>query len=146
LTGLEEDMEVGSAEGILHEKDEGRDSVLILSSTGASGISSSLPNATSADSTYKPTATSAQPLKPDSNTNIAQPRTLIPVLARDVVEDLTVGDHILAVTSIFAVSAHANGGRKAATAKTLAERWADKPRIAFGPAPGQNMDCLVLEG
>lgn len=145
LTALEENMEAGTAEGILTEKEKGRDSVLILSSTGASGISSAVLNATN-KSTYKSSATEARPLKPDSNTNLAQPRTLIPVVARDAVDDLALGDSILAVTSVFAVSAHANEGRKAATVKSLAERWADKPRIALGSDPGQKMDCIVLEG
>lgn len=145
LTGLEKNMDVGSAEGILTENDESSSSVLILSSSGASGISSAIP-AIDNNAAYKHPAIGARPLKPDSNTNIAQPRTLIPVVERDVVEDLTPGDSILAVTSVLAVSAHANGGRKAATAKSLAERWADKPRIVSGSNPGQKLDCIVLEG
>lgn len=144
LTRLGGKMEIGSAEGVLQEEAESHRSALILSATGASGVSSTVSTVKDTDSSSKAPAVSAYALKPDSNTNLAQPRTLIPVVARDVAGDLVAGDHILAVTSIFAVSANANGGRNASTRRSLEERWSDKPRILLRADPTQEVDCILL--
>ena len=144
LTTLEGDMEVGLAEGILLEETDTQHSALVASATGVSGISSSVSRVVNADASSKAVATSAYALKPDANTNLAHTRTLVPVVARDVAGDVAAGDHIIALSSIFAVSASANGGRKAATRKTLAERWADKPRLLSEPDQEVEGDCIVL--
>lgn len=144
LSGLQKDMEISTAEGILHEDGDTHHSALILSAAGASGISSPTSTLDPIDTSCNPTVISAYALKPDSNTNLAQPRTLIPVVARDFARDLLAGDHILAVTSIFAVSAIANGARRASTRLSLEERWADKPRISLKVDPTLKGDCILF--
>lgn len=145
LTSVPAGVEVGSAEGVVHEDDdEGGRSALILSATGASGVSSSVVRVGGATRYCSPTATSAYALKPDSNTNLAQPRALIPVVARDFARDLAAGDCILAVTSVFAVSASANGGRKPLAKRSLEQRWADKPRVMLEGDSAAQDDYLVL--
>jgi hypothetical protein len=144
-----EDAVVGMAEGIIEANSDSHHSVLILSAAGASGVSTDVitDGRDSADGVSAPTTTSAYALKPDSNTNLAQPRTLIPVVARDVARDLAAGDYIYAVTSIFAVSADANGGREASTRRSLQERWADKPVISIRADENVTGDCIrvILE-
>jgi hypothetical protein len=144
LSSLSRDMDIMSAEGIFREHAETHHSALILSATGASGVSATLSGVDNTDKLCEPTMTSAYALKPDANTNLAQPRTLIPVVARDFARDLTAGDHILAVTRVFAVSANANGARRALTQRSLEERWADKPRILLKADPTGQGDYIVL--
>lgn len=143
LTSALGEVDVGSVEGIIQEQDETGHSTLILSATGASGVSSSALQVESPQY-CTPTATRAYALRPDSNTNLAQSRTLIPVVARDFARDLAAGVHIIAVTSVFAVSASANGGRKALTKRSLGERWMDKPRVRLGGQSTVQGDCLIL--
>ncbi|KAB5533355.1 hypothetical protein GE09DRAFT_972709 [Coniochaeta sp. 2T2.1] len=145
LTGLRKELKIGLAEGILREQVESRHSALVLSSAGASGISSAVFTLQDTDATLsKPTAVSAYALKPDANTNVAAPRTLIPAVTTDFARELAPGDHMLAVTSIFAVSADANGGRRGTTTRSLEERWGDKPVISLAGDLTRKGDCIVI--
>ncbi|KPM46157.1 hypothetical protein AK830_g258 [Neonectria ditissima] len=127
LTGLDVDTALGRTEGLL----ESKDSVLILSHAGCSGIS------TIPVSDPYPWSTSFQALQPDSNTNLAYPRTLIPVVDRSTVGGLKAGDEIVFATGVFAVSAKANGGGKVAE-RSLKERWECKPKICAS-LPGSSV-------
>ncbi|KAJ5103521.1 hypothetical protein N7532_004050 [Penicillium argentinense] len=119
-SSIDESSSIGDTEGIIQSET----SVLILSSAGATGISSGLIHGSSS----KGPSARAVALKPDANTNIAHQRTLIPILERDVIQGLHTGDEIIFATSIFAVSASANGNRR--VGRTLAERWSDQPVIS----------------
>ncbi|TLD05418.1 uncharacterized protein PgNI_10015 [Pyricularia grisea] len=118
LETLDGVVEVGTAEGILRVQD----GVLVLSSAGASGIRT--------ETLLSGGRTRCYPLKPDSNTNLASQRTMIPVVDHDV----NVGEEASAsrepvavlVTKVFAISSEANGGRKL-TGQTLKERWENVP-------------------
>ncbi|KAK1579653.1 uncharacterized protein LY79DRAFT_522310 [Colletotrichum navitas] len=109
---------LGSAEGVIQEKH----STLILSSAGASGVVTNLLD--------HQTTSECFPLKPDSNTNLACSRTLIPVASHAVLGGLDPGVELTFVESIFALSATANGGWSE-TGKSLAERWLDSPLVHF---------------
>ena len=137
LRGLSTDIDAGISEGIFKTED----SVLILSATGWSGVS-----AASLDGPRTWAPTSSLSLQPDSNTNLVQPRSLIPVITRDITRDIKSGEEFVFATNIFAVSATANGGRRSTT-KSLVERWADQPKISIArPGLGsQETDCILLE-
>jgi len=146
LANVPKDMYAGAAEGILREEADDHQSALILSAAGASGVSAlgMKLGSTAAGQLRRPTATTAYALKPDSNTNLAQPRTLIPVVTRDFACDLSAEDYSIAVTSIFAVSATANGGRKASATRSLGKRWADKPTIFLEGDSTLQGDCIIF--
>lgn len=135
---LDADAELGASEGILAS--EG--STLILSAAGCSGVS-----VASLDIPPLLAQTSSSALQPDSNTNLAYARTVIPVLERNQIDGLEAGIEFVFATSIFAISAGANGGRKI-DSRSLAERWADKPQICISPPDGytKGTDCIVLDG
>ncbi|OHE99867.1 hypothetical protein CORC01_04768 [Colletotrichum orchidophilum] len=117
ISDIPQDASLGSAEGVLQKEL----STLILSSAGASGVVSK--------SLSSPQTTSESfPLKPDSNTNLACPRTLIPVVSHATVGGLDAGFEIVFLESIFALSTSANSGWRG-TGKTVAERWLDAPRV-----------------
>jgi hypothetical protein len=122
-------MTIGT-EGLL----EDAESVLILSSAGASGLSSQV--AISWPS--KGSSIKAQALKPDGNTNIACQRTLIPVIERDSIHGLETGDELVFITRVFAISASANCNRKI---DRLADRWRDQPRVSIGEESHEG-DCI----
>ncbi|KAJ5690490.1 hypothetical protein N7462_004882 [Penicillium macrosclerotiorum] len=136
LNGIDSNAEVGKTEGIFVSED----SVLILSAAGCTGVSSVSLNVTSSLGPVTPSA-----LQPDSNTNLACPRTVIPSLERNNIEGLESGDEFLFGTAVFAISAAANGGRKIFS-KSLAKRWADKPQISILSAGGDSKmtDCIVF--
>ncbi|KAJ5610551.1 hypothetical protein N7510_007270 [Penicillium lagena] len=138
ISKLHANAELGTSEGILRSED----STLILSAAGCSGVS-----VTSLNIAPLPTQTSSSALQPDSNTNLAYPRTVIPVLERNKIDGLEAGTEFVFATSVFAISAGANGGRKIVH-RSLAERWADKPRILISPTDGytKETDCIVLDG
>ncbi|OHW96937.1 hypothetical protein CSPAE12_04527 [Colletotrichum incanum] len=108
---------LGSTEGVIHEKRF----ALVLSSAGASGIVTKLLDGHERTS-------ECFPLKPDSNTNLACPRTLIPVASHAVLGGLDAQVEISLVESVFAISATANGGLPK-MGKTLKERWLDSPVV-----------------
>jgi len=137
LDSLPDDADVGVAEGVV----ETEDSVLILSGAGASGI------VTAFLVTDNEGATRCYPLKPDSNTNLACQRTLIPVVAHDFSAPPTASsqDKIRLVTMVFAISAKANGGWKK-RGKTLKERWLDRPALRFGASDGPISSDVIRIG
>ncbi|KAK2043752.1 hypothetical protein LZ31DRAFT_585071 [Colletotrichum somersetense] len=105
-----------STEGVVQEEH----SVLVLSSAGASGVVTKLLD--------HDTTSECVPLKPDSNTDIACPRTLIPVASHIVVSGLDAGVEVTLVESIFALPTTANGGWSEA-GKSLVEHWWDSPVV-----------------
>ncbi|TLD34259.1 hypothetical protein PspLS_00316 [Pyricularia sp. CBS 133598] len=119
LDRLDDGAQVGSAEGILGVKD----GVLVLSSAGASGIRT--------ETLLSGGRTRCYPLKPDSNTNLACQRTMIPVVDHDIEVEAGTSPSkepvAVLVTMVFAISLEANGGRKL-TGKSLKERWEDVPQ------------------
>ncbi|KAH7166504.1 hypothetical protein EDB81DRAFT_782345 [Dactylonectria macrodidyma] len=134
---LAADTDIDKLEGVFEDED----SALIHSAAGYSGISSM---SLHSPSTW--TSTNAKAMQPDTNTNLAYPRTVIPVLDRSAVRGLEAGDEIIFATSIFAVSTTANGGRKTGGGTTLAERWADRPQIftASGASSIEAMDYIIV--
>ncbi|KAH8885820.1 hypothetical protein GQ53DRAFT_728413 [Thozetella sp. PMI_491] len=113
---LTDSLGVGEAEGILGTGT----SLLLLSEQGASGIATEL-----LDPAVGRTAMTT--LKPEPNTNVMRPRTLIPLVDQEI-SRIRSGGEVLLVTKVFAVSAEANGGWKR-TGKSLRERWLDQPSI-----------------
>lgn len=101
---------------------EASNSALILSAPGASGIVSQ---------EMKPQigTTSCSVLKPDSNTNLASQRTLIPVVSHNIVGGIDAGSEIEFSQHLFAVSTTANGGR-GLQGVSLEERWNRRPAHA----------------
>jgi hypothetical protein len=71
---------------------------------------------------------------------------VIPVVERNKADGLDAGTEFVFATSVFAISAGANGGRKIVS-RSLAERWADKPQICISPGDGytKGTDCIVLD-
>ncbi|KAJ5988958.1 hypothetical protein N7481_004168 [Penicillium waksmanii] len=132
INSVGEDMNIG-AEGLL----EDAESVLILSSAGASGLSNQL----AASCTSKSPSIKAQALKPDGNTNIACQRTLIPIIERDSIHGLETGDEMVFITRVFAISASANCNRKI---ERLADRWRDQPNISMKEETHED-DCIFWD-
>ncbi|KAJ5157101.1 uncharacterized protein N7482_008201 [Penicillium canariense] len=135
ICALRTDMDVGSSEGVM----ETGDSVLMLSVAGASGLAPGVGKDSSAC-----VVTRAHALKPDANTNLAHQRTLIPIITRDIAQDLQAGDEFMFVTRVFASSATANGHRR--VRGSLADRWADKPAVSLSTSDdlGSDANCIVL--
>ena len=118
---------------------EDRDSVLILSSGAASGISSGpVFGCPSKGSSLK-----AHALKPDANTNIVCQRSLIPVIERDLPSGLSSGDEFVFITRVFAISASTKSGRNSETRRSLEERWADRPIITL-EGKDEDGDSILL--
>ncbi|PKS08403.1 hypothetical protein jhhlp_005347 [Lomentospora prolificans] len=106
---------LGDMEGILHSDD----GVVVFSQAGASGIVTEVLGGQRMEMTHSA-------MKPEANTNLSYPRTLIP-LAQGSVSNLAEGSEIIVVTKVFAISSDANGGRQL-TGKSLKARWFDAPR------------------
>ena len=115
LDQVSSDTSLGLTEGSVTSKD----SVVIFSSAGASGIAV-LPLQAGRGITQ-----TCSVLRPDSNTNLACSKTLIPVIETEISNDV---EEITVATAVFAVSAEANGGR-GVTGRSLKERWLDKPLL-----------------
>lgn len=115
LKEIPDDLKLG-VEGMV----ESGNSTLILSAAGVSGVV--------ADSTSRGIAVSA--LKPDSNTNLACQRTLIPVAEHATVGGIEAGTEIVLIGFYFAISTAANAGWKE-EGKTLKSRWLDRPTVSF---------------
>lgn len=120
LTQIPENAQPGSFEGVI----QGERSTLIASSAGVSGI------CTQVALTSHNTQVRSKVLKPDSNTNLACPRTLIPVSTSDMFR-IPAGTEVVLIQSVFAISSTANGGRQLG-GKSLRERWLELPDIDMG--------------
>ncbi|TLS23356.1 uncharacterized protein PpBr36_06743 [Pyricularia pennisetigena] len=135
LEKLGRDAELGTAEGILRVQD----GVLVLAGAGASGIRT--------ETLLSGNRTRCYPLKPDSNTNLACQRTMIPVVDHDIdveVEASASRESVaVLVTKVFAISSKANGGRKL-TGKSLNERWEDVPE--WSGMKFEKMNQTLLKG
>ncbi|KAH8736578.1 hypothetical protein BGZ61DRAFT_490199 [Ilyonectria robusta] len=116
MTVPEKDVEVGLTEGVILNPS----SVLIMSSSGMSGVSTEL---------LLPSigTTSVTSFKPEPNTNLMACRTLIPLIEQNIL-GLEEGEEVILVTKVFAVSKEANGGWKKA-GKSVQERWLDQPQL-----------------
>ncbi|GKT41484.1 uncharacterized protein ColSpa_01665 [Colletotrichum spaethianum] len=134
LESIPLDSKLGSTEGFI----QGKWFALVLSSPGASGMVTKLLDS-------RQSTTECFPLKPDSNTNLACPRTLIPVASHALMGGLDPGVEITLVESIFALSTAANGGWSE-TGKSLAERWLDSPLVQLGldQDAAKSMDSIVV--
>jgi hypothetical protein len=86
--------------------------------------------------------TSCQALKPDSNTNLACQRTLIPTISHEATGGLAAGTEFLFVEYFFAISALSNGGFKD-NGRSLKDRWLDRPTVRLGQESGE--EAIVLE-
>jgi hypothetical protein len=151
LEGEGGELKLGVTEGYL----ESAQSVLILSSAGASGIVSQ------GAQIFRTTVSkpNSYALRPSPNTNIVCPRTLIPV-AQTNLNNLVPGGRrsFYVVTCVFAISTEANGSIKSdfgkalnVDRKSLRKRWLDVPRVTFSGWPaelasGDGLDEIVLEG
>lgn len=100
------DGDIGLVEGVHVCKD----SVLVLSAAGASGVRGIARGKTE---------TEHEALKPDSNTNLMAQRTLIPVVRHEVD-----GQEVVLVTAVFAVATTQDHSQR-----SLRERWMDFPRV-----------------
>lgn len=138
INKLNANAEVRTTEGILGSED----CTLILSAAGCSGVS-----VASLNTAPLLAQISSSALQPDSNTNLAYPRTVIPVVERNKTDGLAAGTEFVFATSVFAISAGANGGRETFS-RSLAERWADKPQICISPGDEhtKGTDCIALDG
>lgn len=122
--------EIGTFEGVF--RDEARGSVLVASSAGASGVIAHV--------LTRYGGTEVATLKPDSNTNLARQRTLIPVVEHSFGGRLVKGMDLVFAQSFFAVAAKSRGvdsgeprqrfGRGSGGSRSLAERWAGAPDVA----------------
>jgi len=120
------DAELGTLEGVF--KNEAGRSVLVASPAGASGVVSH------SSAKYETEVTT---LKPDSNTNLARQRTLIPVIEHSCGSKLVRGSELVFAQSFFAVAAKGRGvahgergekpDRGLGGSRCLVERWADVP-------------------
>lgn len=113
---LTDRVALGDSELILPEDS----ALLILSHAGGSGIVAQRPHVSEL-------AVSCSPLKPDSNTNLAYQRSLIPVVMHDMARRLEPGFEIVLATYVFAVSATANG--RTSGNPSISRRWASRPNI-----------------
>jgi hypothetical protein len=125
-------ISVGNAEGVVTTNR----SVLIISENGASGISTETLSVTVGK-------TSAVAFKPEPNTNIMEPRTLIPLLEHDIAHGLAEGQEIVVVAKVFAISTRANGGLDKEKLD-WPQRWLDEPSIKLGEGDSTAQDKLYI--
>ncbi|KAG9258464.1 uncharacterized protein F5Z01DRAFT_197799 [Emericellopsis atlantica] len=119
LDDVPEDAKMG-LEGLK----EGEGEALIMSEAGASGLVSSLKGAVA------PSESRVSVFKPDSNTNIACQRTLMPLTEYGFSGGLNAGTEVCIAQCVFAVSTRANG-RQLPPKTPLRSRWLQRPRLVF---------------
>lgn len=110
---------------------------LICSSAGASGIQDLRPSADTGQREGMLLASLPTPsiLKPDANTNLMWPRTVIPTLTSLVPEEGNTGLRgALLITGVFAV---------ATQRADLVERWRDPPKVYLGHEVGQPGESYI---
>jgi hypothetical protein len=117
VDGIPPDAEVGF-EAVM----QGGHEALILSEAGASGLVSAV------DSDVATPQSGVSVLKPDSNTNIACQRTLMPLAEYGFTKILQPNTEIRIVQGVFAVSASANG-RQVSSEMSLRSRWLQRPQV-----------------
>lgn len=132
LDAIPGDAEVGVTEGVFVDDN----AVLVCSSSGASGVATRKVAREGA-------TTSCSPLKPDSNTNLVSQRTLIPTVNTVTPWPPRGGAEIVLVTSVFAISSKANGGRKL-NGLGLKDRWRDIPRVVLQGEDITKEDAIVI--
>lgn len=100
------------------------DSSLIISSAGASGIVNllSVPSST--------LRSIGQVLKPDPNTNLITPRTLLPTIKHSILSGPN--DDLIIVNAVFAISAKGND----MTLSSIDERWSKRPEVKWDAESG----------
>ncbi len=133
LPELPLDAKIGVTAGVI----ETEDSVLILSSAGASGVVSQ-----QGPVGRKKTPTGCSAMQPDTNTNLMCRRTLIPTVTSDV-RAMEEDETLVLVTAVFAISTEANGGNWDRNPKTLKERWEDRPTIFLDDGKSTTDGILV---
>lgn len=121
---------------------ESKDACLILNpSSGASGIANLSPagNLNGQKSIGKI-------LKPDANTNLMCPRTLIPVVRHALdVSSCQDGEWIVLVPAVFAISSSIGSGKdRGLDKKTVLKRWSDRPAIRLEGDDGSGKQRIVL--
>ncbi|SPN99269.1 uncharacterized protein DNG_02306 [Cephalotrichum gorgonifer] len=121
LEELPDDATLGW-EGIL--EDQAQRSVLVSSAAGACGVVSETIGRQSTVSSL------VAAMKPDSNTNLATQRTLIPAVENAAVGDIETGTVFFLIGNFFAISATANGGWRDDGA-SLKERWLNRPVVSL---------------
>lgn len=133
LKELLDEMTLGQ-EGILQDPD----SVLILSAAGACGVVTE-----SFASSSLAMSSRVAPMKPDSNTNLATQRTLIPTAEHAVEGKIDVGTEFFLLRHFFAISATANAGWQD-RGVSLRKRWINRPRVSLSTIK-QDSYAIVME-
>lgn len=108
---------------------ETQDACLILNpSYGASGTVNLSPETNS-----NAQRSIGKVLKPDANTNIMYPRTLIPVIRYMLdISSHRDGEWIVLASAVFAISSSVDSGKGGGLdKKTVLERWSDRPVVHF---------------
>ncbi|KAJ1324643.1 DUF2264 domain-containing protein [Microdochium nivale] len=143
---LRQSTRVGDLEGVFKQPD----SVLVASSAGMSGVVSHPPKLVSdpsgassfGDSMLSASAqhsTEAYALKPDSNTNLAYQRTLIPALEHGFSKGLARGTEVVLRQSFFAIAAprsqrdddaHIKQSPGETAGRSILDRWKHVPDVA----------------
>lgn len=130
---LSDDAMPGHFEGMVSDDC----STLVCSSDGASGV------VVDAVSSAPDIRVSSQALKPDPNTNLVRQRTLIPTGWVNISGPVPAGLEIVLITSVFAVSTHANGGLPSDSV-ALKKRWLDRPAVSIQGKTKENIDVIDL--
>jgi hypothetical protein len=129
---LGESCTAGITEGILKTDS----SVLIMSNSGASGISVDW----STNSVGVRTMTA---LEPEPNTNLFEQRSIIPCAELNIQGGLEELGEVTLVSKVFAISSKANGSRRLGT-PSLKQRWLDEPNVDFGTTAQSDANVLQL--
>lgn len=118
VTLLDGVTEVSDVEGIV----QGKDSTLILSHAGASGVVTEILGSSRGEVRH------VSAFKPDPNTNLVNPRTVIPLVEHEFIDGLKVGEEVLLMMMVFAIPSdpgiatlHGRGD--------IREVWEDRPQV-----------------
>jgi hypothetical protein len=130
LSGSLREAQQGKSEGIVHSAN----STLILTTSGTSGIASS----SLEQSTSTPSDLSSSAFRPSPNTNIARPRTLIPVVERSFNLESNNSKDIWLVTCVFAAASDGEIGEN-----HLEQAWLDVPTVVREGKMGE-VDAIGL--
>lgn len=124
---------LGKSQGIF----VGQKGALVISPAGASGIQASAFTFTYGGRVM----TEHEAMKPDSNTNLAAQRTLIPIANHELL-GLDSGDEIELVTAVFAVVASGDNDQS----HSLKDRWMDFPKVhtQSSSIDPKNQDSVIV--